>query len=78
MVRCNHHHEPHGVQDKSVLTSQLFVEGIEKGSRYKYPPGVQVVKDHEVTSENAENIQPMPQSIQEAGGHDDKASQSST
>ena len=50
-----------------ILTVHSFLEGIEEGSRYRYPPGVQAVKTHHVASErSADTIQLIPQSLREA------------
>lgn len=50
-----------------------FVEGIENGSKYRYPPGVQAVKSHHVILESTDNIQLVPQPLLEAGSDEIEA-----
>ena len=54
------------IWDAKVSSDLSFVEGIEKGSKYRYPVGVQAVKGHHAISESANNIQLIPQSLHEA------------
>ena len=48
----------------SVLNFFSFIEGIEKGSKYRYPPGVQAVKSHCAILETTDNIQLIPESFE--------------
>lgn len=56
------HYHFSNLWDVKVSADFLFVEGIEKGSKYRYPPGVQAIKSHRVILESANNIQAIPQS----------------
>ncbi|KAL8708730.1 MAG: hypothetical protein Q9220_006456 [cf. Caloplaca sp. 1 TL-2023] len=56
-----------------VNTKFPFTEGIEKGSRYRYPSGVQAVKIHPATLDSVDNIQLVPQSLREAESNEAEA-----
>ena len=60
------HYHFSNLWDAKVSADFSFVEGIEKGSKYRYAPGVQAVKSHHAISESADNIQLVPQSLREA------------
>ena len=55
------------------VNAEFFVEGIEKGSKYRYPPGVQAVKTRYAVPETTDNIQLIPQSEHEAESNEIEA-----